>query len=59
MKIKLISFVLVVLASFASAGDISWKTFDIKTGPMIGAWNYSEMVGWSLSLVADKIEKKN
>ena len=51
MKIKLISFVLVVLASFASAGDISWKTFDIKTGPMIGAWNYSEMVGWSLSLV--------
>lgn len=42
-----------ILVSFASASDISWKTFDIKTGPAIGAWldMSSSMAGWSLSII--------
>ena len=42
-----------ILVSFASASDISWKTFDIKTGPAIGVWldMSSSMAGWSLSII--------
>lgn len=51
MKMKLISFILIVFASFAAASDFSWKTFDIKTGPALGGWQGATMYGWSLSLV--------
>lgn len=35
------------------AGNITWKTFDIKTGPMVAAWDrtQSSTMGWSLELV--------
>ena len=40
-----------LLVSLASASDISWKTLDIKTGPLLGAWSSGVTAGWSLSLV--------
>ena len=40
-----------LLVSFASASGMSWKTFDIKTGPFLGGWSSASTIGWSLSLV--------
>jgi hypothetical protein len=42
-----------VFASSAMAGDITWKTFEIKTGPMVAAWDQTQSatLGWSLKLV--------
>ena len=40
-----------LLVSLASASDISWKTFDVKTGPLLGGWSSASTIGWSLSLV--------
>ena len=49
---KLGAIIIFILVSAASASGISWKTFDIKTGPMLGGWfSSSTAIGWSLSLV--------
>lgn len=42
-----------IFASSAMAGDITWKTFDIKTGPLVAGWDntQSSTMGWSLYLV--------
>ena len=42
-----------IFASTAMAGDITWKTFDIKTGPLVAGWDntQSSTMGWSLYLV--------
>lgn len=48
---KLGAIIIFILVSAASASGISWKTFDIKTGPMLGGWfSSSTAIGWSLSL---------
>lgn len=42
-----------IFASSAMAGDITWKTFEIKTGPIVAVWDQtqSSTMGWSLELV--------
>ena len=49
---KLGAIIIFILVSAASASGISWKTFDVKTGPLLGGWlESSTSIGWSLSLV--------
>ena len=53
MNKKSLAAILLSFATLAAASDISWKTFDIKTGPMLAAWDETgaSTIGWSLSLV--------
>ncbi len=53
MNKKIIAILLLAFASLVSASGISWKTFDIKTGPLAATWDRigSSTMGWSLSLV--------
>ena len=49
---KKLGAIIFILVSAASASGISWKTFDVKTGPLLGGWlESSTSIGWSLSLV--------
>lgn len=49
---KLGAIFIFILVSAASASGISWKTFDVKTGPLLGGWlSSATTIGWSLSLV--------
>lgn len=51
MKGKFFAFLLLALAPFAAASDITWKTLDVKTGPLLPSWSGTMGIGWSFALV--------
>ena len=50
---KRIAALLLLLAPFVAASEITWKTFDVKTGPLLSGWSDGATtgIGWSFALV--------